>query len=135
MPIRVYLSPIVGTGTAGDPYRPKVANYGLPWVAVIAGQPDGRPKFAWSLVLVNASDFTALNADAQLLTIPNVTLDSPISDLTSKERSRIQAGLTQRGIAITVADFETVGALLDAIGKTQNPEFSLGALTIAGETE
>ena len=132
MPIRPYLSPIIGTGTDADPYRPKVANYSVPWAAVIAGQPNGAPKLTWSLVIVNAPDLTALEADADLLSIPESDMSTPISSLNNPTRNRIQSGLTSRGIALTVTNYATVGELVTAIGQAQDPNFTLASLRVAG---
>ena len=132
MPIRPYLSPIIGTGTDADPYRPKVATYPVAWAAVIAGQANGAPRLAWSLVIVNAPDLTALEADADLLSIPESDMSTPISSLNNPTRNRIQQGLDSRGIAVTVTAHATVGALVEAIGQAQDPTFTLASLRVAG---
>ena len=132
MPVRPYLSPIIGTGTDADPYRPKVATYPVAWAAVIAGQPNGAPKLTWSLVIVNAPDLSALEADADLLSIPGSDMSTPISSLNNPTRNRIQSGLTSRGIALTVTDYATVGDLVTAIGQAQDPAFSLANFSVRG---
>ena len=132
MPVRPYLSPIIGTGTDADPYRPKVATYPVAWAAVIAGQPNGAPKLTWSLVLVNAPDLTALEADADLLSIPGSDMSTTISSLGNQTRNRIQSGLNSRNITVTVTNYATVGELVTAIGQAQDPNFSLASLRVAG---
>src|SRR3990167_11059325 len=99
---RYFFSPIVGTGTSsGDPFRAKVrdvlagaGNY----VAVIPTGVDGKPLFAWCLVLVSAPALTALLADADLNDLPDITLDAKLSTLTAQQRTRALNFLTNHGI-------------------------------------
>ena len=130
MPLRVYLSPLVGDGTFDNKFRPKIADTGVPWVCVLASNPDGRPKFNWSLVLVNTEDFTALDSDTTLDAFPSADLTTPITSLNTATRNRIQNGLTPRGINLTITNYATVGDLIDAVGKIQNPRFSLSSLSV-----
>ena len=53
--------PIIGTGTAQDPYRPKLPA-GVPYTCVIPSRPDGLPNF--SSCLVALPDDVATPADA-----------------------------------------------------------------------
>ena len=130
MAVRVYLSPIVGTGTSDDAYRPKIADYGVPWVSVIASQSSGHPKFNWAVVLVSTESFTTLDADTSLDGFPNLPVDTLISSLTNAVRQRIQSGMTAKGIPLLVTDYVTVRELVEAIGKIHNPQFSLAALSV-----
>jgi len=130
--LKPYLSPIIGTGAYNDPYRPKIATYGVPWAAVIAGQPNGAPKFAWSLVVVAANNTAALDADSELLSFANVTTSTRVSTLSNQEKNRIQSGVSKMGIPLTLTNYATIGDFLDAVGKTQNPTFSLAALNVGG---
>ena len=66
MPTRYYLSPIIGDGTEENPYRPKVAEYGLPWTASIASKEDGHPAQMVTVVEVITADHSVLLADNEL---------------------------------------------------------------------
>lgn len=67
---RYYLSPIIGSGSEADPYRPKVADFGVSWAGVIPSDPvTGQPLRPWCLVQVEAPDHAALLADADGLRI------------------------------------------------------------------
>lgn len=71
--VRFYISPIIGSGTEADPYRPKAADYGLPWSAQMDNDPvTGAPLQTKSVVRVEAEDFSALDADADLRNVTNV---------------------------------------------------------------
>lgn len=89
------LSPIVGTGTMADPYRAKAADYGA-HVAVIPGNDDGTPRFAWALVrLDDSADLAAAAADTSLRLLPAWSLDHV---LTAAEATSVTNALGKFGI-------------------------------------
>lgn len=99
--IRYYLSPVIGTGVRGDPYRAKAADYGLPHVAVIPSDVDGAPLFVWTVAFVNAPDHAPLLADATLIPLPSVALDARWSTAPVQERNRLLTALAARGVNVS----------------------------------
>lgn len=124
MAIRVYLSPVVGDGSDLNPYRPKIADRGVNFAAIMSGGPGGSPRFTWALCACSAADWTAVDADADLSAIP-VPLETTIQSLNNPTRNRIQGYLNSRSIPLTVSDYATIGALVEAIGRIQEPTFTL----------
>jgi hypothetical protein len=63
--MRWALSPIIGTGTAEDPYRASVADHNPPsFVSCIPGNDDGTPKYAWAVCTVpTATEMIALHPE------------------------------------------------------------------------
>lgn len=89
MSIRLYWSPIIGTGTKADKYRPTAfdkpklgANAVIPSIprynALGDEQVDwGKPKFVRTLCLVSAEDWTAFDADVnEILLLPDLVLNT-----------------------------------------------------------
>lgn len=75
------LSPLLGNGSASiskaspdttGPYRPYAAKYATDWSAVIPGNPDGTPAFAWCIVRATAGDLAGADADPQLSMFPDL---------------------------------------------------------------
>jgi hypothetical protein len=107
------LSPIIGNGTATvvvgqeattGPYRAKASDYGA-HVAVIPGNDDGTPRFAWALVkLDDSADLTAAAADTELRLLPAWSMD--------KVLNAAEAG----AVANALARFDLYGP--DATGHT-----------------
>lgn len=95
---RYYLSPIVGTGDETDPYRPKVADYGVNWVGVIPSLPTGQPAFSWALVLVEAVNHGKILADAAIDALPDFPLDGKVSAIQTATKNRMLEAMTARGI-------------------------------------
>ena len=122
---RYYLSPIIGSGTEVDPFRPKIADFGVSWSGVIASDPvTGAPARNWCLILVEAADHAALIADADLFDLPNINLNALVSSLSPTLRNRLSNRLDQLGInrqALTIAD--ALRVWLRAIGRHLEPSF------------
>lgn len=64
MALRVYICPIIGSGTRQDPYRSKGVDYGFEHTSFLPSKTDGTPGSAWTLSVLRGSDFTAIDADA-----------------------------------------------------------------------
>ena len=90
------LSPVIGSGTATDPYRAAASDHGA-HVAVIPGNDDGTPRFGWALVRFDdAADIAAAAADDRLRVLPAWTLDHVV---TAGEATAIADALDHFGIA------------------------------------
>ena len=79
---RYYISPLIGTGNEFDPFRPKVADYGVSWVGSIPNNPEtGQPLFNYCLVLVNTQNHGQLIADSAIDSLPDFPLDGKVSSI------------------------------------------------------
>ena len=131
---RYYISPIIGTGTEEDPFRPKLADKGKPWVAIIPSKPDGTPLLPWALCLVNALDHTPVTGDATIDALPDITLDSQLSVLATNVRNLVINKLTQRGIDMTgINATSTFRQVLERIGRFGEAAFSTDRFDVSGE--
>lgn len=62
MATRFYLSPVIGSGTEDDPYRPKIAQFNVTWSAQMASDENGSPMQSHCIAQVDAEDFTDIDA-------------------------------------------------------------------------
>ena len=122
---RHYISPIVGTGSEADPYRPKIADYGVTWSGVIASDPiTGRPARAWSLVAVESEDHTNLLLDSEIDALPNIALDTLVSTLPRTVRDRLKSRLDALGVDTTGLSIDDpIRRWLRVIGRHLEPSF------------
>lgn len=102
MPRRFVLSAVIGSGVyvfngAYDPYRAKVSDFGVKNVCLIPSNPDGSPRFNWTLALVNATaaDLATLDADPQIRVLPGFAALSDV--LTGPQKTNISTLLTRFG--------------------------------------
>lgn len=95
---RFYITKIIGTGDETDPYRPKVADYGVNWVGSIPSNPDGTPKFGFAFVIAATQDHTALLADPQIKGVPELSMDAQLSTLRKAVRDKLIAYFDEEGI-------------------------------------
>lgn len=129
MPRLWVLSPIIGSGSDTDPYRPQVADRsstaGDRLEFIIPTNATGQPTFPEALVAasVTANDLSALTdriADA-------LSLDTPLA---GGERTRVRALATRLGLTQP----DTARDLIRAVGQRAQPWFDerghLGAGTI-----
>jgi hypothetical protein len=126
---------VIGTGAADDPWRAKIHGMGVNYVAVIPSKPDGSPALPWCIVKVAATDFSAIDADADIDAWPAVSLDATVAQLPTAARTRIRTALVNRGI--DVSDFTgatTLRAVLRRIGRSLEPDFHEDVLDVADVT-
>jgi hypothetical protein len=62
--VRVYICPVIGSGTKLDPYRSKAQDFGYQYASFMRSNPDGSSAIAWTLTVAASQDFTAIDADA-----------------------------------------------------------------------
>lgn len=121
---RWFICPVIGTGTAADPWRAKAADLNVNHVSVWPSKPDGSPALNWCLVKVSAADFTQLDADAAVDGWPNASLDTTVAQLPPAVRTRLAAALTKRGIDTSAVTGSTpLRAILKRIGKALEIDF------------
>lgn len=64
MPLRVYICPIIGSGTRQDIYRSKAWDVpGAQSSSFLPSKLDGTPASPWVISIVRANDFSAFAAD------------------------------------------------------------------------
>ena len=125
---RYYLSPIIGTGAEGDPYRPKIADYGVNWHGTIKSDADGHPEKPWCLVLVEAPDHAKLLADTDLDPLPALPMDAPLALASDLSKSRVAAAAARRGIDTSRA--KTMAEMVSTVGRTLDPTFRIPRLLL-----
>ena len=108
----LYLSPVVGTGTAPDPYRLSLNSYMVgPGYVCIPSNVDGTPTFTWGLAVTKQSKVT----DASILRFPVQDLDTPLT-VTDGQWLAISTVLTARGVNMTgLSKTSTLRAVGDAM--------------------
>jgi hypothetical protein len=99
---RVYVAQIVGDGTRPNPYRARVVD--LPqqrtYALGIPSDAQGRPVRMWTLADVEATDFTAVDADTAVALLEDrANLDNVPS---TQRRNQINTFFANHGIT-TVA--------------------------------
>lgn len=113
--IRYYICPVIGTGqSVNDSWRAKVADYGVIHSALIPLKADGTPRFNKTLVLVNATDFNAIDADPEIkdiferfsdglsrVQLRNFLQNKTVGDIPAAKRGRIQTYLVSVGVDLT----------------------------------
>lgn len=112
--IRVYICPVIGAGIKGDMYRSKGATFGYQYAAFIPTAADGTPEpsFAWALTVLEAGDFTAIDADPDCDDLFGGDLPASIDT-----RPELRALLTTRTVAdVPTARRNAIIAVLDKYG-------------------
>ncbi len=109
-----FIAPLIGTGTAEDPFRPKVSGAIKGYVSAC--------NTTQCLVLVTG-DTSANEADSQLVTLIADNLTTAPSSLPGNVRNRVQNGLNSKGIPLTFTSYATLRDFLDALGKYFDPNF------------
>lgn len=120
---RYYLSPIIGSGTEADPYRPQVADYVKDWWGTFQSDANGHPAQPWCLVLVNAEDHSKLLADDNFDPLPNLPMHMPLTLASAQSRSRVEAAAARRGIDLSRV--ETMAEMVSAAGRSLDPTFRI----------
>ena len=64
--LRFYLCPVIGSGSDADPYRPKLHGLGGFAAMIPSNATTGAPLFSWTVAIVRAVDWAALDADLEL---------------------------------------------------------------------
>lgn len=122
-----YITPIIGTGTKTDPFRTKIAQYGVSQVTVIpVSSATGQPLFTWALVMVPAgTNTTAIDADTAIDKLPITSLDVTIGSLTPQQRQTFQTLGTKYSVPAVsgLTNQSTCRDALTAFGRALDPNF------------
>lgn len=111
---RIYVSPIIGTGTDEDPQRALICDLAgvircRSAIATIdSGTQRGKPSLGWALVYVDATDWTAIEGSNQVFL---VRLDESFDSAMS---SQVKTRIRQSG-ALTQAELDTVSTYREAL--------------------
>jgi hypothetical protein len=91
--------------------------------------PDGNPVRGWALVAVNATDYSAFNADPDIIALPDMPLDGQFGSLSVTWRSMIITILQARGIDTgSITASSTFRDILHLIGRAIEPSFDVSRL-------
>lgn len=136
---RYYISPIIGSGVEGDPYRAKVSEHPMRAHAVLVPtHPEGHPQYGhpvhpWTLAIVDADDHAPILADVTIEPLPDLHKDQDIRPLSRPLRERIGERLAAYGVEF---DTEKAGIrmrdMLRAVGQTLEPDFHEDRLDVLG---
>jgi hypothetical protein len=119
-----YISPVIGSGTRDDPYRPAIAAVATAWAALIPTLTVGTPAQTWSLVQATVPATATL--PPSVIALPDVSLSTPISLLSADQQLAVQQAL--QAAKVTVSASATVGDVIVALGQKLVPSFDLGRL-------
>lgn len=120
-----YLCPVIGTGAYGDGWRPKVAEHGLNVSPVIPTGPDGRPLFNWCLCHAAGANHDGPRADPAVDAMPDLTLDSTLSTLTTQQRNRLFSALDKYNVPrADMGNNTTFREVIRRVGQFLEPTFS-----------
>jgi hypothetical protein len=89
---RFAISPIIGTGSDTNPFRPAVAD--VPQTntnGVIPSKPDGTPKYRFALCVVGTLNLPAVLAVSNAYVFPDYPLDATLAGMDADKR----AGMVQ----------------------------------------
>jgi hypothetical protein len=121
-----YITPIIGAGTRADPFRTRIAQYGVSQVTVIPTGSDGHPLFTWALVYVATGQVTtAIDADATIDKLPITSLDVTLGSLTQQQRNTFQQLGTKYSVPAVagLTNASTCRDALIAFGRALDPAF------------
>lgn len=123
---RYYISPIIGDGTEFNPFRPKIADYGVAWVGSIPSDPNtGQPLFNWTLVMVNAVNHGTVLADNAIDALPDFPLDGKVSAINTATKNAMLTKLEARGIDTAfIGNADGYRDVIRGIGQKLEPTFS-----------
>lgn len=124
---RYYISKIVGTGDEFDPFRPKIADYGVAWVGSIESDPvTGRPIHPDCVVLVATANHAMLKGDPDIDAMPNFPLDGKLSAITNATKTAMYDALTARGFDTSgLVNTDGYRDVLQKIGLQRSPAFDI----------
>lgn len=130
---RYYISTIIGDGSEFDPFRPKIADYGVSWVGVIPSDPTtGQPLFPWTLVLVEAISHASLLADRDITPLPDFPMDGKVSAINTATRNRMVADLQAQGVDTSfIGSADGYRDVIRGIGRALEASFDENGFDVA----
>lgn len=130
---RYYISNLVGTGDETDPFRPKIADYGVSWAGSIPSDPiTGRPLHPDCMVIVATPNHGRLMADAAIDAMPDFPLDGKLSAITNTTKTAMFNALTRRGFDTSgLTNTDGYKEVLQKIGLQRSPVFNIDNFDVA----
>lgn len=130
---RYYISKIVGTGSEVDPFRPKVADYGVSWAGSIESNPiTGKPVYPDCMVIVATVNHGVLMADPVIDAMPDFPLDGKLSAINTGTKTAMLNALTARGFDVTgLGNTDGYRDVLQKIGLQRSPAFNIDNFDVA----
>lgn len=120
--MRYFISKIIGDGQEFNPYRPKIADYGVSFSV------DFRTENDWCIGVTSAADLTNVTNDPDIIVFPDLTFDTLIADVAAATVSAMRTDIesfTGKQFPALLPDttfrrvLEVIG---EEIGHTFNPE-------------
>lgn len=90
MATRIYVCPIIGTGTENDPYRAATADDGVNHAAEIPTDATGKPINTYCVVMADEKD------DATVMTRTTVTRYTDLDAARVTVRTKVSGDIRQR---------------------------------------
>lgn len=136
---RYYLSNLVGDGSEDNPFRPRVADYGVAWAGSIptdenpASPTYGRPIYGDCLVIVDTVDHNVLRQDSAIDALPDFPLDGKVSGINAAAKNAMNAALERRGFStLSLIGVDGYRDTLQAIGRQRDPAFNIDKFDVLG---
>jgi hypothetical protein len=123
---RFYLCDIIGDGSIENPYRAAVADLGVNHVSVFPPQDPNTGQYTrpHCLVLVNASNHSALRADKRLDALPDFPLDGKVDAIENTAKVGMRNVLGKRGFSREHAtNKDGYREVIRSIGRELDPGF------------
>lgn|SRR5574340_20057 len=129
---RYYISKIIGDGTEFNAFRPKVAEYGVPWAGIIATGVDGKPLLPWAFCIVGGDKHIDLLADADNDGLPDFPLDAKVSAMHKPTKDTMLGKLQARNIDTSfISTVDGYRDIIRKLGQLQEPTFNENGLDVA----
>ena len=139
---RYCISPVMGAGTIGNPYRATVSNVaGVNAAAVIPTNPNGSPKYHFALCVVAAPSMTDVSQVSNLYLLPDVGLDTRMDGMEAQARADMEQSveaynLDSAGLHFDAAhdDADSFRSLLNSLGQQLDPAFDVDRFGVSEPT-
>lgn len=140
---RYMISPITGTGTLNDPFRPTVAAVaGAEVNSIIPSNPNGTPKYNFAFCRVASNNFGSVLQVSNSYVFPDFALDSQMSAMESEARTGMGQSveafdLDGNGLHL-VADHDDTDSfrqVINAIAQQFEPAFNADFFDVPEATE
>lgn len=130
---RYYISKIVGTGDEFDPFRPKIADYGVSWSGSIPSDPvTGHPLHSDCMVIVATPNHAVLKGDPDIDAMPDFPLDGKLSAITTGTKTAMFDALTARGFDVSgLGNTDGYREALQKVGLQRSPDFNIDNFDVA----
>lgn len=117
-----HLTPVIGSGSAANPFRPAAAEYTVDWATLIPTDPSGYPTNPWALTTTIPSTSGLDIGELANISLPKVGLDETLG-LNGLGRTALQASLVAAiGFSLTLTASTTLREVVEEIGQVLTGE-------------